>query len=159
MDSYRSKSKDALAQIKRDAKKIQAKMPIIEDWISSNAGFYYEATSTEIQESTAMNANEATDEGDASSKEDQEISEERHSLMALPRVSEMENFMTEGSAFQNLFINIEVFLLASGFATACPESSNNRVTCYPDCQYTSERKIYSYCLGSKEHDGLWNWPR
>lgn len=111
MGSYRSESKDALAQIKRDAKEIQAKVPIIEDLISSNAGFSYDATSTEIQESTAMNANEATDEGDASSEEDQEIIGKRHKLMALPRVSEMENFMTEGSAFQNLFINIEVFLL------------------------------------------------
>ncbi|MCJ1459965.1 hypothetical protein MMC28_010344 [Mycoblastus sanguinarius] len=110
VDIHKPESHSAREQIERHAEEVKKRIPDFHDWLVEMS-----LAAPVSQVEPAVNTDDVSDR-DQSSDDENDTLEEEHAedsedVISLPHIKEMETFVMEGSAFQNLVTNLRVFLL------------------------------------------------
>lgn len=145
VDFFHAEDKDAEAQMAQFIRENQWKVLDLESWIATNEGL---APSMDDLDDTIM--------CEDSSDDDSNTGEDKASI--LPNVSEMEEFLVGGVSFQNLSVNMQLFLLPAALAPltriimSIPEE-NIWFSAEDDLSFMNQTKIWL----ENRTVGKWNW--
>ncbi|KAL8740318.1 MAG: hypothetical protein Q9190_006963, partial [Brigantiaea leucoxantha] len=106
-DVHVPENNETRTRTERQLAEAQDRTAYLEDWITNNAGFTSQSAPVEPKGSIHENPSSDSDREDSSEGH----YEQDEDIYDLPRVTEMENFITEGKAFTNLLMNFQIFFL------------------------------------------------
>lgn len=159
----RPDNKEAISQMERRILETERRVLDLEDWVSANPGLAI-PIDPEIDDKGGFGEEGEEEHREMEGFEDEGTSDEedggqeRENTKFVPNVSEMEAFLLEGDPFQNLTINLRLFLLPAASAPI----TRIIMTIPKDRIWFSGEDDYSFLNRAKlsvEHHTVdnWNW--